>query len=116
MAKPLRKIFQESEIARNLRDEVKELPIRQVIQRLRDNNLSDRGPTQDQRECLMRFEIREMAIPGLTPVCADVASALVSEPQRIPNKGLERHDNERNANRQQHMVRVEATVHVAEQI
>ena len=46
----------------------------------------------------------------------DVAPALVLEPQRIPTDGLERQDNERNANRKQHMVRVEATVHVAEQV
>ena len=96
MAKPLRNIFQER-IARNSRDEVNELPIRQVIQRLRDNNLGDRGPTQDQRERLMRFEIREMSIPGLTPVWnseVDVAPALVPEPRRVPTEGLERQDNE----------------------
>ena len=90
MVKPLRTIFQESEIARNLRDKVKELPIRQVIQRLRNNNLSDIGLTQDQRERLIRFEIREIAIPGLTPVWnseVNVALCLVPEPQRVPTDG-----------------------------
>ena len=60
-----------------------------------------------------------MAIPGLTPVWnseVDVAPALVPEPERVPTDRSERQDNERNVNREQHMVRVEATVHVAEQI
>ena len=38
----------------------------------------------------MRFEIREIAIPGLTPVWnseVNVALGLVPEPQRVPTDG-----------------------------
>ena len=60
-----------------------------------------------------------MAIPGLTPMWnseMDVAPVPIPEPQKAQTEGLERQDNERNVNREQHMCRMEATVHVEEQI
>ena len=114
MAKPLRKLYQECEVARNLRDQIRELSVRQVIQRLRENNLNDRGPSTEQRDRLIRFELRAMAIPGVVPVWnaeVDVAQDYLEEQQRAQVEQIEQRDNERNENREEQQITVEVAVH-----
>ena len=59
MAESLRNIYKRSEIARTIRDGVKELNIEQINVALKKNNLSTKGTTADLAERLIRFEIRE---------------------------------------------------------
>ena len=59
MAESLRNIYKRSEVARTIRDEVKDLSLEQVTNALRAHNLCTRGTTVDLVDRLIRFQVRE---------------------------------------------------------
>ena len=65
MAESLRNVYKRSELARTIRDGVKDLTLEQITNALRRNNLSTRGLTGELEERLIRFEIREQ-VPDVT--------------------------------------------------
>ena len=71
MPDSLRNIYKKSELARNLRDGIRELSLAQVTNRLRENQLSTRGLTDELYERLIRFEIRELELPEADVVWSD---------------------------------------------
>ena len=123
MAESLRNIFKKSELARNIRDEIRQLNFRQVIRRLRDNNLNDQGHTDELADRLIRFEIREV-VPDITVAWyperdvanfTDYESATTSEVESVtgddPTIRMCNKSRDQDQDDSSEQIQVEATIH-----